>query len=190
MTHVMLDLETMSTRYNAAVASIGACIFEPAALESYTDFTPDRLFYVKLDLSKQRGRDFDGDTIYWWMAQEQEARDTLRMHIVHPHEALRQFAEWYRTKEGGVTWSLGANFDHVILQDLYNWIGMKNPINYRDQLCMRTVVKMTAEQPPAIPEIVGHRAIDDAILQAIWLQRALAATKGMWNVYQKQGTVL
>ena len=62
--HVVLDLETLSTRSNAAIVSIGAVAIEN--LEVVDEF------YVNVDPStcKEAGLHIDPLTVEWWAEQD------------------------------------------------------------------------------------------------------------------------
>jgi hypothetical protein len=184
MLNVMIDMETMSSRNNAAIASLGAVAFDPElqGAPHAGDLQPANIFSAHLDLRQQEGRHFDGDTIYWWLQQSQEARVALRPRFNVPPEApaevLRQFTKWYSMVGSGRSWSFGATFDLVLLVDLYRWVGQKCPISYRDQYCARTVIGLSGVSRPEVPGLVSHGAVDDAIVQTIWLQQALQKLRG------------
>jgi hypothetical protein len=188
--NVMIDLETMSTSKHAAVASLGAVLFDPRDVETVDKFSNERLFYVKLDLRKQVGRDFDGDTVYFWLQQDDKARLSLCENVVDPREGLAAFTGWYIKNNGGVVWSHGATFDHVIIEDLYRYLGLTYPVKYKDQFCARTVVRVSGVDRPTLPSIVNHRAIDDAVIQTIWLQQALAELRGLSRENPNERTIL
>lgn len=68
--HIVVDLETMSTKPTAAIVSIGA-------VRLNEDFTlaENAYFYerVSLESSMLQGLDVDAGTIRFWMSQEDEA---------------------------------------------------------------------------------------------------------------------
>jgi hypothetical protein len=169
--NIMLDLETMSSRPNAAIASIAAVAFDPSLIYSVEDFKDK--FYVNVDLNQQPYRHFDGNTIYWWLKQDKAASDQLLSNVVLPDQALQAFTDWYKKVDGKATWAYGATFDHVVLQTMFNDRLMQNPIHYRNQLCMRTIVRLFQRKRPEIPGLVAHNALDDCIVQAIWLQECI-----------------
>lgn len=181
---VMIDMETMSNRNNAAIASIGAVAFNPDVITSIEQLDPRHVFNVHVDLTQQEGRHFDGDTIYWWLQQSQEARTALRprfnMPPDSPRVAVQKFTDWYKTVNGGRTWSFGATFDLVLLTDLYRWCHLKNPIHYRDQACARTIIHIASLPRPEVAGMVSHGALDDAVIQALWLQQSMQKIRGNW----------
>ena len=71
-THGMIDLETLSTRPDATVLTVGAIRFDP-----YTNDEPHSLFDLKLDVDEQTAlsRDIDKGTVEWWAKQPQNIQD-------------------------------------------------------------------------------------------------------------------
>ena len=72
--NLMFDIETLGTKRNSAVLSIGAVLFNQQAIISQ--------FYVNIDLASnvQNARTIDSDTFYWWMAQSAAAGAAMRGH--------------------------------------------------------------------------------------------------------------
>ena len=173
-THVMLDLETMSTGSYAAIVSIGAVSFDPALVGFRTSFYQT----ISLASSMKAGLRVDADTIKWWLGQTSAlARAAvLSEHYVNLDEALLGFAEWYGTDDSVPVWGNGAGFDNVILGNAYKAVGIDQPWSYKANRCFRTLRSLPPEV--ARPEHgVAHNALDDAIAQARWLQ-AIVAAKG------------
>lgn len=175
---IMVDLETMSPRSNAAIASIGAVAFDIGVIDSPQTIPEERRFYTVVDLGSQKGFNFDGSSIYWWLQQPKEARDAL----IPPNEptekisirdALEAFTRWFRKMEGKCAYSYGSTFDLVIMQNAYTALRLRNPIHYREQLCARTIIGLSRVQKPQLGGIVPHRSLDDALIQVIWLQNAV-----------------
>jgi hypothetical protein len=169
MKHIMLDIETMGGTPNGAIASIGAIRFDP-----FGDELADP-FYVVVDLDGQEkyGRKFDGSTITWWLQQSREAQAELyRGDRVKFVEALEQFQK-YVGPASVPTWAYPSTFDHSIMQSAYQGVGMKYPVHYREQFCMRGLARMAEVEPPVAKVGTDHNALDDAQFQAKWLQAIL-----------------
>lgn len=179
---VMIDMETMSSRNNAAIATLGAVAFNPDIITPLGEMDSRNFFNGYLDLRKQEGRHFDGDTIYWWLQQSLEARVALRpkfnVQPDEPRRVLQQFSDWCYTVGAKRCWSYGATFDNVLLVDIYRWVGLNCPIHYRDQACARTVIQLASLPRPQVAGLVAHGALDDAIVQTIWLQQSLTKLSG------------
>ena len=72
MIHAMIDLETLSTKPNAAILTIGGVKFNP-----YNNIEPSQGLYHRIDVDSQSamGRDIDPDTVEWWGQQAEDVRE-------------------------------------------------------------------------------------------------------------------
>lgn len=177
--HLMIDIETVSSQTDAAVASIGAVAFEPHGQDSEAGLRsrPEHLFYVPIDLEDNEalGRHFSGDTIKWWLRQEEAARAAL----VDPDAVtLKEAAQRLRTFVEGLTprptrvWAKGPDFDCVILKHVFNQVGESWPFQYSEARCVRTIAELAfpAGDAPRMNTGTAHNALDDAIFQACLVQ--------------------
>jgi len=159
----MLDLETMSTKPNAAIIAIGAVAFNETGIVDK--------FYIQVRLSscKENGLDIDPSTIIWWMKQGEEARSKFFDNETASDlvSALDSFSAFY-SQHGGAIWGNGAAFDNVILRSAYESIGVEAPWPFWVDSCYRTIKNMNP-----IIELrrvgVHHNALDDAETQALHL---------------------
>ena len=172
--HLMIDLETLSTAGDAAIAQIGLAPFwidgEGLAAEG-----------LQIDVDPQScidlGFRIDWSTLHWWMMQEQDAREALPLpgKGVPIGAALVQVGDYIsklQTMEGVgriYVWSNGATFDIPILGHAFRLLGMKEPWGYQDARDTRTLsmLALNAIKPKAV---VKHRALDDAVAQVLWVQ--------------------
>ena len=174
---VMLDLETLGTSSNAVILSIGAVEFDLVTKEL------GERFYVNVDIQScfNAGLKADGDTIMWWLKQDDAARAALtNSAAIHINMALGQFNAYlfHVTRSGGgnvCVWGNGCGFDNVILQNAHRktGIGRAKVWPFRNDRDMRTLIhiaKLLGINPRNVPtatEIgIKHSAIDDAIRQA------------------------
>jgi len=72
MIHAMIDLETLSTKPNATILTIGGVKFNP-----YNNIEPSQGLYHRIDVDSQSamGRDIDPDTVEWWGKQAEDVRE-------------------------------------------------------------------------------------------------------------------
>lgn len=171
MFNVMLDLETMGNRPNAAIVAIGACYFYPAA----QDVAPiAQRFYRKVTLasSVSAGLEMDASTVEWWMQQSDAARQSTfggdgRVPLGEALLAFNEFVGAHRERPVAV-WGNGATFDNVIIRNAMNRKGIDPCWSFRNDKCYRTVVNLLTEdkRPASIRSGTSHNALDDAVTQA------------------------
>ena len=188
--HVMIDLETLSLRPDAAIIQIAAVAFEPV----YLGRIPRReeALDIRIDPHSQE-RHIDPDTLRFWKDQTEQGntvfldsfigRDTVSL-----PRALLQFTEWWR-RSGPFecVWSHGAAFDLPILIHAFMLDGYDSPPwSHRMTRDTRTLyMAMKKDNHPElwerdelrINEFLGgkprkHNALDDAVTQIFELQRA------------------
>ena len=172
MTALMFDLETLSKRPTAAIASIGACRFDPRGNSLGETFH----LHVSLENCTRHGLHLDADTLLWWLSQNEAARRAL---IAGQEEAaplvtaLDAFAEFI-TGSGpeAEIWCNGNSFDLPILANAYHAAGMPVPWHFWQERDLRT---LKALNKGARIERAGvhHTALDDACHQARLVQHIL-----------------
>lgn len=163
MTHVMIDLETMGTRPNAPIISIGAVAFNHSAISPHS-------FYVNIDLSSSvnQGAVICADTLMWWLAQSDAARSALTTDTFDVTPALESFATWLaRWDDLQGVWGNGATFDNVLLTETFLRAGMEKPWSHKLDRCFRTLKKLHPEVAPPAYDSSNHTA-HNALCDAIW----------------------
>lgn len=166
MIDVMIDLETMSTRSNAAIVSIGAVIFdETSILDEF--YTP-----VNLTTCIEHGLHVDPRTVEWWEKQDPDAVLAWKTDSApNMISALTEFCAWIR-KHGDSKivrpWGNGADFDLVIMINAFNSIDADPPWQFYNHRCFRTLKNMFPVQR-AKPKDTKHHALNDARNQALHL---------------------
>lgn len=167
MKNVMVDLETLSTRPNAAIVSIGAVFFDK-------DEGLGEEFEYALDLDyqvKELGRHIAPGTVKWWLDQTAAAKAVFKRPTVGVYSALDAFINFLGQPAERIdikVWGNGASFDNVILGDLYYAAGMEQPWQFWNDRCFRTLKSEARGIMP--PPFVGtaHNALADAKHQAQW----------------------
>jgi hypothetical protein len=190
----MIDIETLGKGPYAPIIALGAIHFDPNVVDGIIS-----KFYVTIDPieSEKRGFRLDADTVMWWMQPKQrEAWDqwTKTLHF-GPDDALTGFAIWmdeldqndppYAKDEEQnedrpflhrALWGCGPGFDNEKLKMHYQVLNKPLPWDYGGDRCFRTfrnLPKASDCMPPS--QGIAHKADDDALFQALWLQRILAA---------------
>lgn len=170
---IMIDLETLDKKPTAAIASIGAVIFDP-----HSDWIGET-FHLHANLVDQEyyGRTIGADTVLWWMAQNNVPRTDLiagqetAIGLASALSCLTTFIEG--AKE---VWCNGASFDFSILSSAYHSMGIKAPWSFWQERDLRTLKGLNKTLRI---ERTGthHNALDDAIYQARLVQHILNATQ-------------
>lgn len=171
-TAISIDLETISTHPNAAIASIGACRFDPRG-----DWIGDTFhIHVSLINCQHHGLAIDAGTVLWWLGQSDDARNTLiagqqdAAPLMTALDALNEFIDGTGTEPE--IWVNGASFDFPILASAYRTFGWTIPWNFWQERDLRT---LKALNKGARIERTGthHNALDDACHQARLIQHIL-----------------
>ena len=164
MQDVMLDLETMGNGPQAAIIAIGAVEFDIQAQQI------GERFYKVIDLESAVacGGVMDASTVLWWMKQSDAARSAFDRGGESIAAVLQQFAAWMENRaprDDVRVWGNGAAFDNVILASAYRRNGTRQPWQFLNDRCYRT---MKAQHPAVKMQRNGthHNAVDDAESQA------------------------
>lgn len=172
---VMIDLETLGTGPGCIVLSIGAVAFGPK------DKSLGPTFYQVFNTQNQSnfGLYEDAGTVQWWEEQSDEAREVVEQ-ARHGGELLRdgllRFNGWVSqfSKPKLCVWGNGADFDNAIIQDLYRRAGIKQPWNFWNNRCFRTLSGEFGDlYPKPFRNGTYHNALDDAKFQAEWANKIL-----------------
>jgi exodeoxyribonuclease VIII len=162
--NIMVDLETMGNRGNAAIVSIGAVRFDKDGLHEE--------FYKVVDLesSVDLGMDMDVCTVNWWLAQGPEAQKIFSSST--PKTSLKTALVAFQIfiGKGAEVWGNGADFDNVILKSAYDAVELPLPWQYWNNRCYRTFKGMY-KQVKLDRTGTHHNALDDAKTQAEHLIR-------------------
>lgn len=173
----MLDLETMGTRPGDAVISVGVQLFDSKAGKLGPGFK------VNLDIEEVIGAGFGatGSTIKFWINQNEAATKASLENPSALIQGLMSVADLLTDNEGGVNdaikvWGNGAAFDNVLLREMYQRLNLREPWEFWNDRCFRTMKGELDPDKDLQPEFVGekHDALADATHQARWLINILA----------------
>lgn len=170
----MIDLETMGTRKDCVVLTLGAVKFNPNLLQEPVD-----QMYYRLDVDQQMslGRTVDQSTMDWWAQQGEEVRneafaDDDRHELNSVLDHLSRFLV-------GVNqiWAHGPVFDICILEHMMEQLNRPCPWNYYQIADSRTLFKLFPEDPRPQDRVQLHNSLADAYYQAKGVQNAKVALK-------------
>lgn len=171
MREVMIDLETLSTRSNAIILSIGALKFErrgPIRELSQLD-----QFYKRIDIDscKELGLHYDQNTADWWSRQNQEIRYEA---LDNPDRALlkdvlHDFSLWFKGCK--LIWGNGDDFDCTILSEAYKTAGIDVPWEFWNTRDVRTAFDIGKVDIHSLPSDNKHHPIHDCYRQIIGIKK-------------------
>lgn len=163
MRDIMIDLETMGTRPDSAILSIGACTFDQRSLSIGSRF----YLTISLQSSLDAGLKVDGGTVMWWLGQSDDARRDVRGGAQEPlASALCKLSAWIEEvsveRKSRCVWGNGASFDPVLLESAYRAAGIEIPWEFWGVRCFRTIKNLWPNVEPPARKGVHHNALDDA----------------------------
>jgi len=167
--NIVLDIETLSTKPNAAICSIGA-----VAIDIETVTVRDT-FYTNVDWKnsiRRYGRSADRRTQEWWKAQNQEIWEDMQQEQQSLPQMCTAFRTWCKKvkgKDGAISmWGNGAAFDNVIVASAFDACEIPAPWHFRYDRCYRTLKGLYPEiaEPELEEGAVKHHAMHDAMHEA------------------------
>ena len=168
MKDVMIDLETFGTTHNAVVVQVGACYFDRITGEISDTFLQN----IDADTSLQRGFEFDGDTVYWWLKQDKEAQDSIVKGRKEDVEVtMIKFNAFL--KGAKYVWS-HVTFDFVILMNHLKQLNIKPSFHHKTARDIRTLVHLAKISPKGYSRLgTHHNALDDCFYQVKYVTDCL-----------------
>lgn len=162
MNNIMLDIETLSTDFDALIISIGAVRFDLS-----TGIKGDT-FYRKIDKQScvDVGLKINPETVDWWMNQEEKARQEFlsKSDRISISDALIELSEFILKED--FVWSNGATFDLVILRSAYKACQIDLPWEFYNEKDVRTLAGLVPEVKENEPFVgVKHHPVSDCIHQ-------------------------
>lgn len=170
MKHIMLDLETLGTRADAVILSLGAVKFDLTSGK-----IDDQGFYasISIDSNQELGRHIQEDTLLWWLKQDIAAQSVFHEDKTTISQALEDFSDWVGTDDYEV-WSNGADFDIPMLAHAYAQIQMEAPWKFWASNCLRTYKKLPGAKALALADAVHQAQVLHAVHTGIFSKAAAA----------------
>ena len=166
MKHIMIDLETVNNKADAAIVSIGAVVFDENEIKEEFHIN------VNTDSCVGNGMSIDHSTLCWWMEQSREARlQAFRYNAVDLITALTGLSSFIEEPQNSqsdvVMWGNGAAFDNAILSLAYDRVKLVQPWCFWNDMCYRTISKLSGIKREQ--KGTHHNALEDAKSQALHL---------------------
>lgn len=192
--HILFDLETMSTKVDGVILSLGILAFDDEVEYNIEElFSRTRHFkFDAVDQIKNYGRTISESTKNWWLSRGEEARWILKPSPtdIKISELPKLFSDFYSEfnikPKYTVHWSRGIYIDWGILLSVFeDSLGVDTPFPYwsnRDtRTFIDTVLEIKTGKVPAGAEGVKfyeHDASHDVILDYIRIKRCMQVQKG------------
>lgn len=180
MNHIMVDLETLSTKQRAQIIGIGAVQFD---LKGNTGKT----FHRNILVDFRNNFHVDDGTIRWWLTKSSKARKALNdPPPISLSKVLSDFHQFLNLC-GDITrlqlWGNGVKFDLGILSNAYETDTGFIPWDHRRELDVRTIVSAS----PSFKKDhkftgINHSPVDDCYNQIQYLIQTLNYL-GITNFY-------
>jgi hypothetical protein len=171
---VMLDLETLSTRPESVILTIGAVKFDPWK----DDVDAESGLYHRVDVDQQLalGRHVQEETVQWWANQpaevfEEAMGETGRVDLETMCADLNRFLVGVNN-----IWCQGPAFDIVILENLYRQLVKPTPWQFWQIRDSRTLFGVHGD-PREKDRKAAHNALMDCYYQAIGVQQVYRQAK-------------
>lgn len=184
---VMYDFETLGQTPTTKVISLGAAAFN-------RDGVLGQKYWV-FDWEEQPGRTEDPETRDWWNKQSDEAKEVMftpKEKRVSLSAFIKDHDQWVEgicfelgdTKDKYGKWrdlkpmSNGANFDCVILEDIYRTVHPKGkaavPWAFWNVWCFRTLDHLYKIKDKTPKNVVGQKVVKhNALYDALWQTRCV-----------------
>ena len=184
---LMTDIETMSTRPDAAIVTIGAVMFDPRGYDTEESIRGNkkRCFYAKASLqdNEHEGRHISADTVVWWLQQSPEAQASLfEGHIGTLRKMLTQFNLFVDSLGVRPTrfYANDPDFDMVIVGDAMRQLKIMPAWKFWETRSVRTIKELAYPEGdhPQIGVGTAHDALDDSIRQALTVQHCMHVIEG------------
>lgn len=174
--HLVLDLETLGTKANSCILTIGALVFDPYKtdlidyINNKSENSPDiSILYKKISIDScvDLGMTVDDETIKWWSKQNEAAieeafSDDDRHDIKDVLLELNKFS-----RNCTKFWAKSPSFDCNIIEDAASKLQIGVPWAYHQTRCIRTIEDFTDFKTA---KINSHNALEDCFYEAASVQ--------------------
>ena len=172
MSHIMIDLETLSLRTKASVLIVAAVRFNPTDRPDGGNairVKNEDIFYRRItrESCEQLNLDICAATLVWWAEQNIDvlAEAFSNEDAVSVRQALQELAVFVGNDKRTCVWSHGAPFDIPILSELYARLEMRVPWQFYNVRDTRTLFDLADVKK--LPQTNKHNALNDCHNQ-IW----------------------
>jgi len=162
----MIDIETLSTKPNSLILTIGAIKFKKNT--EFPELKNMETFYKRIDKKscEKLGMDIDPRTIEWWKSQNDKTyyeafENPDRIDIKDALIELSKFLKGHKN-----IWANSPNFDIVILENAYNCCNLDIPWKFWNLRDTRTVYDLASIRLHEFSDKEGnHNSLNDCYSQ-------------------------
>lgn len=171
--NIMVDIETLGTKSNSVILSIGAVQFD------ITTSKTSKTFYQVLDLNETlKNSEFkiDASTLIWWINQNKKAKEVFEnKNRIHPLDGINNLKNWIseiNTYDDIKIWGNSNRFDLGLLENYFTYYGFETPWSYKNERDIRTLVALAPEIKNNHKWIgTSHNALDDCYNQIAYCSK-------------------
>lgn len=168
----MIDIETLSTKNNALILTIGAIKFK--RYEEFKELKNMETFYIRVDIKscKSLNMHVDDKTLEWWESQSEDAKYEVFINKDRNHikDALIKLSEFLKGHK--YIWANSPSFDCIILENAYVLCGLEIPWKFWNLRDCRTIYDLGKINLKSV-SVVKHNALDDCYNQINALLKSL-----------------
>lgn len=147
--HLMLDIETFSTKTNSFIIQIVAVLFtKDQTLDAHT-------FKRNIGLwDSQPKADIDGETVKWWQEQSDSVKEKVL--LAEPKsllsKALEDLTKFTKEHKPATIWANSPSFDCAILRHAFEHAGMETPWAYWQEMDVRMAKYVLSRRGIEVPK--------------------------------------
>lgn len=164
--NIIIDIETLGRRNDAAITQVGVVI-----ADKNFDIINTYLIQVEPQAWHTCKRTFTGETLLWWINQNNTPISEKATHEVYNYKDLIKQLSYIFQKyntDGSIVWTKGT-MDLFCIKDLYEFFNMETPWKFWQPRDIRTAKEFIKDWKTAGDST--HNALDDAIIQTEELKR-------------------
>jgi hypothetical protein len=178
MPDIIIDLETLSTKFNAAILVIAGIKFNRN--NTLLEGKEENYFYKRITLESciEIGLHVDPETQKWWSEQDKDVQYEALHNPdrVHIKQALKEFSAWFGT--GSICiWGNGPSFDCGILKFAYEKCGLETPWSFWLERDIRTIFDLAGVRIKDLPQDNKHHALSDCRRELVGFRKAIKILK-------------
>lgn len=190
----MVDIETLGTRVqnDHVILSAGIVAFDLEQQDTLEGINKDtaRCAEWRLDINEQADRHIDGNTVVWWLGQEDAARKAITegkpTPLAHFFDEFTEFIHHHRISR---LWGNGPTFDNNALRHLLDSHARAFPLKFYCDRDLRTLTDLYERvtghrgRPQLIDsdtdgKVTAHNALVDAMIQTVQAQHMWRRIRG------------